>query len=61
MDLTKVYFLQLGIEMCPNFNALPVDHWHYVVCPIELMICGSGQFSWYLNQSGKLGTQASFI
>ena len=37
MELTKVYFLYLGIEIQPTFNVLPVDHWHYVVCPIELM------------------------
>ena len=61
MELTKVYFLHLGIEIRPNFNVLPIDHWTYIVCPIELMISGSVQFPWYLNQSGKLGTQALFV
>ncbi len=44
MELTKVYFLHLGIEIWPNFNVLPVDHWHSVVCPIELMSWSVGVF-----------------
>ncbi len=56
MELTKVYFLHLSIEIQPNLNVLPIDHWHYVVFPIELMISRSVQYPWYLNQSGKLGT-----
>ncbi len=43
-----VYFLHLGIEIRPNFNVLPTDHWHYVVCPIELM-------SWSVEVFNSLG------
>ena len=35
--LKDIFGDNLGIEIQPNFNVLPVDHWQYVVCPIELM------------------------